>query len=96
VEKARFVGPFWCFYGVPKNCGSKQAGILWMFKWLLLAGFLGLLFYFWRQKQRIPKKHPEVESLVRCSVCGRHISVHSAMISAKGHYRCTLHAGDPD
>lgn len=72
-----------------------------MLKWVLLAGFAGVLFYWWRQKQRHPRQRPEVESLVRCSRCGRYISVHSALRTTEGDYRCSEHAGpkqagDPD
>ncbi|PKY10779.1 hypothetical protein B1757_07405 [Acidithiobacillus marinus] len=63
-----------------------------MFKWLLLAGFVGVLFYIWRKKQRPARQRPEVESLVRCSRCGRYVSAHNALRSAEGNYRCSEHA----
>ncbi|WP_414040845.1 hypothetical protein ACJU26_01745 [Acidithiobacillus sp. M4-SHS-6] len=72
-----------------------------MLKWVLLAGCAAVLFYFWRQKKRQARRRPALESLVRCSRCGRYVSVHSALRSAEGDYRCIQHAGqqhagDPD
>ncbi|MFA7495857.1 MAG: hypothetical protein WCY67_06050 [Acidithiobacillus sp.] len=67
-----------------------------MLKWLLLGAFAGFLIYAWRRKQRHRKSAPQVESLVRCSRCHRHLSIHSAIRRSDDDYRCTQHAGDQD
>ncbi|HUX18471.1 MAG TPA: hypothetical protein VMV63_04720 [Acidithiobacillus sp.] len=64
-----------------------------MLKWLIFLVFAAILFYGWRQKRRRPEVSA-VDRLVRCTRCGRHLSIHAAACRGDGDYRCPQHAGD--